>query len=235
MNPPQTPDDLPALTGSPNSLPEWRKAMRQRLILRREALSPAERSTGEMAISLHLLHTLPLSPGTRLGFCWPHRGEYDIRPLLPALTARGLQLAMPVIRSASRDLVFHEWTADCAMTNGPLGIPYPSGTPAVLPQILLIPVVGFGAAGDRLGYGGGYYDRTLAACEPRPLCIGVGFECQRIDSSFPQAHDIPMDAIITESQLRFRDGDRLETLPARICRHQLSERGQERGLWQRAA
>jgi 5,10-methenyltetrahydrofolate synthetase len=205
--------------------------MRQRLIGLREAIDPEQRSSFELAISLNLLHGIPLVSGTALGFCWPHRGEYDIRPLLPALLARQVRLALPIVQKATGDLVFHEWTEQCVLAQGPLGIPFPVDTPRLVPTVLLIPIVGYGAAGDRLGYGGGYYDRTLAQMNPRPLCIGVGFDCQRIESSFPQPHDIPMDAIVTETQLQVRDGDQLEAMPARWCRQQLQTRGVERGLW----
>ena len=84
------------------------------------------------------------------------------------------------------------------MTTDRYGIPVPASGAPVLPQALLIPVVGFDAAGFRLGYGGGYFDRTLASLRPRPLAIGVGFELSRLASVHPERHDEPLDLIVTE-------------------------------------
>jgi 5-formyltetrahydrofolate cyclo-ligase len=106
------------------------------------------------------------------------------------------------------------------MGKGPLGIAYPTQTEQLDPDVLLIPLVGFGRAGDRLGYGGGYFDRTLAGYARRPLCIGVGFELARIESTFPQAHDILMDAIVTEVSMRWVDsGNLVEVSAARLRAH----------------
>lgn len=85
------------------------------------------------------------------------------------------------------------------MTKGVFDLPVPDGTEVVRPEALLIPPVGFDAQGYRLGYGGGYFDRTLAAMVPQPLKIGVAFELSRIPTIYPQPHDVPMDFIVTEA------------------------------------
>jgi 5-formyltetrahydrofolate cyclo-ligase len=88
----------------------------------------------------------------------------------------------------------------------------PADSPVLTPDLLLVPLVGFDPAGYRLGYGGGYYDRTLAAIQPRPLAIGIGFEQQALATIHPQPHDIPMDYIVTESRVARREQHRLVSL-----------------------
>jgi len=114
------------------------------------------------------------------------------------------------------------------MAQGPLGIAYPVQTAQVDPDVLLIPLVGFGRAGDRLGYGGGYFDRTLASFARRPLCVGVGFELARMESTYPQAHDIPMDAIVTELAMHRVVSGTLEQVSAAQLREHLNRLAQER-------
>lgn len=79
------------------------------------------------------------------------------------------------------------------------GIPIPAGDEVVSPALLIVPLNVFDAAGYRLGYGGGYFDRTLAALDPTPTCVGVAFELARAGSTHPQPHDQPMDWIVTEA------------------------------------
>ncbi|HEX7968557.1 MAG TPA: 5-formyltetrahydrofolate cyclo-ligase, partial [Stellaceae bacterium] len=88
------------------------------------------------------------------------------------------------------------------MESGAFDIPAPKARQVVRPDILVVPLVGFDAANYRLGYGGGYFDRTLAALDPRPVTVGAGFEASRIATIFPQPHDIALDYIVTEAQLR---------------------------------
>ena len=203
------------------SIALWRKGIRAELIARREAVPKDTRRDWSLAISLMLLHALPVAKGTIVGFCWPHRAEFDARPLLERLRESGARCALPEVRRADGTLIFRHWEPGVAMQEGPMGIPYPAGSEQVHPDLLLVPLVGFGRAGDRLGYGGGYFDRTLAACTPRPLCVGVGFELARIETTFPQPHDIPMDAIVTEMGMRKAEGGALEEVSAARLREHL--------------
>lgn len=98
------------------------------------------------------------------------------------------------------------------MERGVYGIPFPRDSATVLPDLLLVPPVGIDSQGFRLGYGGGYFDRTLAAQHPRPVCVAVGFEISRIPSIQPQAHDIGMDALVTERGLQMMGNTGLETV-----------------------
>lgn len=178
----------------------WRKAKRAVLIERRVAMPAAVRSAHGEAITAALLETLPSGPGTLLGFYWPFKGEYDPRPLARCLHARGVRLALPVVVAKAEPLVFREWWPGAAMTHGIWNIPVPAEGGPVSPDVLLVPLVGFDSLRFRLGYGGGYYDRTLAAMPARPRTVGVGFELSRMATIYPQRHDIPMDRIVTESR-----------------------------------
>jgi len=218
----------PPPAAPPPDIAHWRKGMRAELIARRAAVPPAERRDWNLGISLLLLHALPLAPGAIIGFCWPHKGEYDARPLLRLLRGRGIQCALPVVRRPSEPMIFRLWWPGVAMQAGALGIPSPVNTRTVDPDLLLVPLVGFGRAGDRLGYGGGYFDRTLAALARRPLCIGVGYELARVETTFPQPHDIPMDAIATEAGLRWREAGALQELTAQGLRMRLADLARER-------
>jgi len=222
-----TSEERQAMT-APDELATWRKNMREELIARRLAAPLQDRRNWSLAISLLLLHGLPWRDGLTLGFCWPYKGEYDARPLLRTLCERGVKTAMPVVVQRGEPLLFRLWSPGVGMANGPLGIPYPVGTAPVDPDLLLVPLVGFGRAGDRLGYGGGYFDRTLAALEPRPLSIGVGFELCQLDSIFPQPHDVPMDAIVTEKCIRWQELGSLQEATPQQARERLTELAQAR-------
>ena len=176
----------------------WRRARRQELIARREATADAARAAWSTAIERHLLALLRRLPAGILGFYWPVRGEFDPRPAVRTLLAEGWRAALPVIERKAAPMAFRGWTPDAEMTPGRFDIPVPQGGAALAPGVVLAPLVGFDAAKFRLGYGGGYFDRTLAALVPRPAAVGVGFELGRLASVRPQPHDLPMDWIVTE-------------------------------------
>jgi 5-formyltetrahydrofolate cyclo-ligase len=202
--------------------------VRAELIARRESVAEAQRHEWDLAISLKLLHGLPVRAGAIVGFCWPYRGEYDARHLLRRLREHGVRCALPVVRQRDEALVFRHWEPGVEMKSGALGIPYPVSTPQVAPDLCLVPLVGFGRAGDRLGYGGGYFDRTLASYAQRPLAVGIGYELARIETSFPQAHDILMDAIVTEAGMWRAAGGALEEVTATQLRETLQGVAAER-------
>jgi 5,10-methenyltetrahydrofolate synthetase len=138
----------------------------------------------------------------RVAFCWPFNNEPDLRPLIESWIISGkpgFTALLPVVRAPRSALGFRAWTPGCAMMTDSYGIPTPAEGEFIEPQALLIPANGFDSAGYRIGYGGGFFDRTLAALGPATLSIGVGFELARLDSIHPQAHDIPLHAIVTEA------------------------------------
>jgi 5-formyltetrahydrofolate cyclo-ligase len=177
----------------------WRRAMRADLLVRRMAVDPGRRSAWSAAIESHLRATLAsLTPGV-LGFYWPFKGEFDARPLARAMLDLGWRAVLPVVVAKDRPLAFRAWTPDTAMERGALGILAPRDGAALPPDVALVPLVGFDAQKYRLGNGGGYFDRTLAALDHRPVAIGVGFELSRLETIHPQPHDVPMNVIVTEA------------------------------------
>jgi len=148
-----------------------------------------------------LLESVDLSRYQTLGVYAPIRGEIDIHDVAAEHIARGGCLALPVVIEKGSPVEFWRWWPGMPMTRGIWNIPIPAKEERVLPDALIVPLLGFDAALYRLGYGGGYYDRTLAHAAPRPYCIGLGFQSGVLASIYPQRHDIPMDRIVTDEQM----------------------------------
>lgn len=195
-----------------DDLKTWRAAERARLIGTRERLDEANLDALRRRIDAHLERSFPGLAAAKLAFCWPMRGEYDARPLAHRLRERGAVTALPVVVAPRQPLVFREWHPGVTLASGPLGIPYPTSSEPVVPTVMLVPLHGWDDAGYRLGHGGGFFDRTLAAITPRPIAIGVGYELGRMPTIRPQAWDVPMDWIVTERGVYRRDPDGLAFL-----------------------
>ena len=181
----------------------WRRDERARLIAERSALTPGAHTAMSAALEAALEAQFPPgSLGLVAGY-WPIRGEFDPRPYLQRTLAAGGRAALPVVTGPRTVLQFRAWTPETAMEAGVWRIQHPARGPWVTPDALLIPLVGFDAAGHRLGHGGGFYDRTLAAIGPRPRAIGLGFEFGRLAHLAPRWHDMAMDAIVTEAGVVF--------------------------------
>jgi 5,10-methenyltetrahydrofolate synthetase len=186
----------------------WRRAERTRLRALRDAMGATDRravSEGlDRALRAFLAGRFGGMAGRVFSGYWPIKGEPDLRPLLAALDAEGAAVALPVVEVKAAPLAFRRWTPDTRMIRGDWNIPVPPPEAGrLVPQIALAPLIGWDGAGYRLGYGGGYFDRTLAALTPRPFVVGVGYEAARLATIYPQPHDIPLDAIVTEAGLRF--------------------------------
>lgn len=180
----------------------WRRELRRDAIARRMALAKDEYAQRSQAICHHLRRHFPQLASLRVGFCWPLKNEPDLRPALATWKAAGdagFAALLPVVVASDAALAFRAWTPGAPMAADRYGIPTPVAGEFVLPQALLIPVVAFDAAGFRLGYGGGFFDRTLTSLRPRPLAIGVGFELCRVDTIRPEHHDQRLDAVVTEA------------------------------------
>ena len=192
---------LPAPLPVPAPAAELRRALRAGRIAAREALPEEERRRLTACIETRLDELMAsLRPAT-LAFCWPWRGEVDllawVTRWLAADAAR--RAALPVVVDAAAPLLFRRWQPGMRLDVDRHGIPCPPDGPALRPDALLVPLNVFDGGGYRLGYGGGYFDRSLAALRPAPVAIGVGFELARAASVHPQAHDQPMDWIVTEA------------------------------------
>jgi 5,10-methenyltetrahydrofolate synthetase len=177
----------------------FRARLRKAKIEARMAMTADEHARASAAIESRLEALLADRPAQTLSFCWPLRGEFDCRPLIARLLEKGWRAVQPVVVAPGQPMIFRPWTPSTPMTKDRHGIPIPEGDQTLAPDIVLLPLVAFDPQGYRLGYGGGYFDRTLAALSPRPLTIGIGFELARAASTCPQPHDIRLDIIVTEA------------------------------------
>jgi 5-formyltetrahydrofolate cyclo-ligase len=182
-----------------NKVTSWRRSIRAELLERRHELPEAERLEAQTAINQRIADEFPEIREQLLGFYWPIRGEIDLRPVVRDLIQAGAGASLPVITARNEPLEFARWEPWTDMTPGVWNIPVPSQPEWVVPTALLIPLLGFDSSGYRMGYGGGYYDRTLAALSRRPLTIGVGYALGQLDTIRPEPHDVALDAIVTES------------------------------------
>ena len=174
----------------------WRKATRERLIAERLAIPAAERARLAGVIAQELDTLIGDPSGRVLGLYWPFRGEPDLRPWLATLDNRGATPALPVVIRKAAPLLFRPYRPGDRLERGVWNIPIPSVDKTVIPDIIISPLVGFDASSYRLGYGGGFYDRTIAVLPKRPLLIGVGYAVGKVPTIYPQPHDIPMDHIV---------------------------------------
>jgi 5-formyltetrahydrofolate cyclo-ligase len=182
----------------------WRRSTREQLVARRLALAPDLRRRHADRIAGALDTVIGDVTGLRISLYWPFRGEPDLRFWIDGVIARGALGALPVVEQPRAPLVFRAWRSGDALVPGVWNIPVPAAGAAVVPDVIIAPLVGFDPAGYRLGYGGGYYDRTLAALPCRPRVVGVGFAVSEIATIYPLPHDIAMDAIVTEDGVRPR-------------------------------
>ncbi|MBH2019970.1 MAG: 5-formyltetrahydrofolate cyclo-ligase [Burkholderiales bacterium] len=168
------------------------------------------------------------SPHEVIGAYWPIKGEFDPLPALyrwqedavlspefqentPLAQAVQAQLAtesiagrsprkigLPVVNKLHKTLTFHAWYPGCPMEDDAYGIPKPKDTEIIVPTLLFVPCVGYGPGGYRLGYGGGFYDRTLATLSPRPFTVGLGFSHGWLPDMEPEPHDVPLDVLLND-------------------------------------
>ncbi len=194
-----------------------KKALRQRLARRRDELgetlrAEASEAIANIAVDRFQAHDLIAEDWSRIvsGF-HPFRSELDCRPLLSALRDAGCITSLPVIVAPNQPLAFRQWTPGEPLEPGVWDIPVPlAGADSLVPDILLVPLLGFDRAGYRIGYGGGFYDRTIAALQSaKPVtAIGLAFSAQEIDEVPREAHDMALDWVLTETGLKRADQDR---------------------------
>jgi 5,10-methenyltetrahydrofolate synthetase len=182
----------------------FRRAERHRLYALRRATPAARHRRMSETVSARL-DALDLPPGIVVSAYWPIRGELDIRRWLARLSARALRVALPVVVARGEPLVFRPWSPGTPMVRGLWSIPVPAGDRAVIPDIVIAPLLGIDRAGFRLGNGGGYYDRTLATFAPREI-IGVGADDALLETIFPMPWDIPMTRVILGDGTDWRPG-----------------------------
>lgn len=193
-------------------LKRWRKSQRERLIAERTALDHGTVERLRQRIDGFLERSFPGLAGRRVAFCWPIKNEYDARHFAKTLRDRGALTALPVVVAPRQPLKFREWHPGIELAKGALDIPYPVDSPEVTPEAVLLPMNGWDAQGYRLGYGAGFFDRTLASLPKRPIVIGISYEQARLDTIQPQSWDIPVDYLVTERGVYRRDPEGLAFL-----------------------
>jgi len=195
------------MSAAPTSWEEirsWRKQQRERLLAERVAAPVELRLEQGATAKQNLLAAVDVGAHKAIGIYWPLRAEMDVRDLARAHVEAGGVAALPVVVERNAAVEFWRWEPGMKMSKGIWDIPIPAEKELVHPSLLIVPLVGFDAGCYRLGYGGGYYDRTIAAATPRPLCVGLGFSSAALPSIFPQPHDIPMQMIVTERGIQRR-------------------------------
>lgn len=204
---------------TPDDIKQWRKSVRAELLAKRAAVPSSVRQQHNAIMTALLVAGFPMLQRMTISFYWPFQGEFDPRFAIRRFREGGAVAALPVVIEKRAPLQFREWWPGVATSKGVFDLPVPEGTRVVVPQALLIPPVGFDAHGYRLGYGGGYFDRTLAEMTPQPLKIGAAFEMSRLESIHPQAYDIPLDFFVTERCIYRNSPDGLEEIkdPARVA------------------
>jgi 5,10-methenyltetrahydrofolate synthetase len=197
------------------SLKSWRKTQRERLIAERLAIPDATIAAWRQRMDGYIERSFPGLAKTRLAFCWPIKNEYDARHVARTLRGLGALTALPVVVAPRTPLIFREWHPGIELATGALDIPYPVGSREIVPQAVLLPMNGWDPAGYRLGYGAGFFDRTLESlAAQKPVVIGVSYEQARLDTIHPQPWDIPVDYLVTERGVYRRDPEGLAFLGA---------------------
>ena len=184
-----------------------KKALRRQL--QAERLSLIDRHQRSMQLQEVLRVWLLARREHTIGAYWPIKGEFDALPALYRWTEADpkRRIGLPVVEKETKQLRFHVWYPGCEMEEDAYGIPKPKDTPVFTPTVLLVPCVGFGPKGVRLGYGGGFYDRTLATLAPRPVTVGVAYSHGFVPWLEAEPHDVPLDAIVNDEGLAWqRDG-----------------------------
>lgn len=184
--------------GSRAEILAWRKAERLRLTALRRALPARERRRHAERIAGDIADMLDGASGRVVSFYWPIRAEPNLLPLMRVLEEAGHRCVLPIVVARATPLKFRSWRDGEPLVPGVWNIPIPAGGEELTPDVTIAPVIGFDRACYRLGYGGGFFDRTLASLSTRPRAIGVGYALAAIGTIHPLPHDIAMDVIVTE-------------------------------------
>lgn len=181
-----------------------KKSLRRQLQAERQTLIDRHQRAMHLqeVLRVYLLERKELA----VGAYWPIKGEFDALPALYRWAEADDKrvIGLPVIDKQTKQLRFQMWFPGCEMEEDAYGIPKPKDTPVFQPTLLLVPCVGYGPGGVRLGYGGGFYDRTLATIEPRPVTVGLAYSHGFVPWLEAEAHDVPLDAIVTDDGLAWR-------------------------------
>lgn len=182
-----------------------KKALREEALLRRMQMPVAGRMRAAQAIIDHVLSVLMPRPDSVIAGYWAIKGEVDVVPLLLEMIRRGHRAALPQVAEFRKPLIFRAWHEHARMQDGRYGIrePDPAEADAVVPDIILVPMLAFDERGGRLGYGSGFYDRTFDSLKTlhKVTAIGIAWDMQKLEGIPQDPYDYPMDMIVTEKNI----------------------------------
>ncbi len=186
------------------SISEQKSALRREAGRIRKTYHAASGPPAALAARDRLLALSEMTQADAVSVFWPVGSEIDTRPLLHALAGRQTVVGLPVVAGRNAPLVFRQWMPDTGMIDGAHDIPTPPpDAPVIVPDVLVVPLLAFDRKGYRLGYGGGYYDRTLSAARSSGravLGIGYAYAVQEVDAVAREAFDQPLDLIVTDKE-----------------------------------
>lgn len=185
-----------------NTMPEntaQKSTLRRELLANRQAFDAEVRRSRDAMIAERVIAWCRKHHPSCLGVYIPVRGEPDLLSAYEEVEAIGTRLALPVVTAPETPLSFISWSPGDLLSKDSFGVPVPVAGERLAPDALLIPCVGFDDRGYRLGYGGGFYDRTLAL-SPRPVAIGIAYACMKARFE-PSPFDVPMDIVITDASV----------------------------------
>ncbi len=188
---------------SPSSYTPDSKAVLRRLVMTRRRALHAEKGEAAAALVAQRVAEQIQAAGKSISGYWPIGDELDARPTLEAISAAGGDAALPVVAGQGQVLIFRSWQIGEALDPGPFGTKHPSPRASVVtPDILLLPLIAFDQTGNRLGYGAGYYDRTIVAlrAERKLIVIGLAYDEQEIEAVPAETHDQRLDAVVTDAR-----------------------------------
>ena len=185
------------------NIDEAKAALRAAAHKRRAAFHPSMRSEAAAAATRHFFDGIEIARDAVVAGYWPIRDELDVKAVIARLMDAGQPVCLPVVLGDEQPLELRLWREGEPLYEAGFGtLAPPEEAPRAEPDVILMPLLGFDRQGTRLGYGGGYYDRTLATLKKRPRLIGFAFALQEVDHIPRQAHDVPLDAIVTEAGVR---------------------------------
>lgn len=185
------------------TIEEAKAALRTRAHETRAALPHGLRADAAKAVSQHFFDGIKLEAGDVVACYWRIRDELDCQPILVRLMDSNQTVVLPVVMGDEEPLDMRVWEQGASLYEAGFGTLAPADlAPRAEPDVVLMPLLGFDNTGTRLGYGGGYYDRTLAKMSKKPRLIGLAFAAQELDAIPREAHDVPLDAIVTEAGVR---------------------------------
>ena len=186
-----------------DSIEQAKSALRIKAHAARAALPLDSRMSAAEAVARHFFENVPLQPGEVVAAYWRIRDELDCQPILVRLMDSNQPVVLPVVIGPEEALELRVWEPGTALYEAGFGtLAPPDLAPRAEPDVILMPLLGFDGQGTRLGYGGGYYDRTLARMSRKPRLIGLAFAAQELDQIPREEHDIPLDLIVTEDGVR---------------------------------